>query len=203
MIARRLRRWRHQILTFALTCGLIDVWYRIAYEQAGAVGDIKRVYASSSDQTVTNLHSLPTSSTYINGWESNAIDNGTNLYEDYSVRVKITVAAAGLSAGQIRVYVAAMLDDSNWPGNLDGTESVEAPFFVDTEQQAAWMKLAAVSDTDTGASDPYWLDCPSVAALFGGNLPHKFVILISHSTGANLAASGNQVTIKGSYRNVA
>lgn len=169
-----------------------------------ASGDIKKVYAASSALAATALHSLPTSSTYVNGWESAVQDNGTNGYDDVRVTAKITVAGAGLSAGQIRMYIASVLDDTpTYPANLDGTESVEAPFMVDTEMQAAWMRLAAVSDTDTTASDVYFLECPSVKALFGGNLPRHFVVLIAHSTGANLAASGNVVTVHGSYYNVA
>jgi hypothetical protein len=169
-----------------------------------SAGDIKQgTYPASSDLTVTNLNSLPTSSTFVNGWESGAIDNTSNLYLDYRITAKITVAAASLSAGEIRMYLCGMLDDSTWPSNLDGTESTEAPFFVDTEMQDAWAHLAASTVTDTTNSDVYYLECPSAAAVFQGNLPAKFVILITHSTAQNLAASGNQVTIKGSFQNVA
>lgn len=166
-----------------------------------ASGDLKLVYASSSDQTVTNLHSIATSSTYVNGWESGAIDNTSNLYTDYRITVKITVGTT-LTAAQIRVFLAGMLDDSTWPGNLDGTESTEGPFFTDTEMQDAWMRLAGFTVTDTTNSDVYYIEIPSVAAVFGGNLPKKFVVCIAHATNANLAASGNQVTIVGSYANI-
>lgn len=168
-----------------------------------ASGDVLRKYAASSNITVTNLNSLPTSSTYINGWESGVIDNSSAGYDDVAINAKITVAAAGLSAGQIRMYLVQTLDDvPTYIPNLDGTESVEAPFFVDTEMQAAVSRLAAATDTDTGASDVYYLNCPSAKAVFGGNLPRYFSVLIAHATGANLAASGNQVTVWGSYYNV-
>ncbi len=166
-----------------------------------AAGDVKLVLAASSNLTVTNLHSIASSSTWIAGWESGAIDNTTNLYLDYRVTAKITVAAASLSAGEIRMYLVGMLDDSTWPDVFDGTESTET--ITDTEMRDAICKLAAVTATDTTNSDVYYLDCPSAAAVFGGNLPAKFVIFITHSTGQNLAASGNQVTVKGSYHNVA
>ena len=166
-----------------------------------ATGDIKLAYASSTNLTVTNLNSLASSATWVAGWESDAIDNTTNLYMDYRITAKITVAAAGLSAGEIRLYLVAMLDDTTWPDVFDGTESTET--VTDTEMRDAICKIGAMSQTDTGASDVYYLDCPSVAAAFGGNLPAKFVVFITHSTGANLAASGNQVTAKGSYATVA
>lgn len=166
-----------------------------------AAGDVKKAYAASSNLAVTNLHSLATSSTWLAGWESGAIDNTTNLYLDYRVTAKITVAAASLAAGEIRLYLVGMLDDTTWPDVFDGTESVET--ITDTEMRDAICRLGAVTSTDTTNSDVYYLDCPSVAAVFGGNLPKKFVVFITHSTGQNLAASGNQVTVVGSYETVA
>lgn len=165
------------------------------------MADVKKAYAASSNLTVTNLHSLPTSSTWVAGWESGAIDNTSNLYLDYRVTAKITVAAASLSAGEIRLYLVGMLDDSTWPDVFDGTESTET--VTDTEMRDAICRLGAQTETDTTNSDVYYLDCPSVAAVFNGNMPAKFVIFLTHSTGQNLAASGNQITIKGSYETIA
>lgn len=165
------------------------------------MGTITTEYAASSNLTVTNLHSLPTSSTWIAGWESGAIDNTSNKYADYLVSGKITVAAASVSAGEIRMYVVGMLDDSTWPDVFDGTESTET--ITDTEMRDAICKLGAASATDTTNSDVYYLGPFSVASLFGGVCPAKFVIFVTHSTGQNLAASGNQVTVKGVYYSVA
>lgn len=166
-----------------------------------ASGDIRLAYAASSNLTVTTLHSVATSSTWIAGWESDAIDNTSNLYTDYRVTAKITVAAASVAAGEIRLYLVGPLDDSTWPDVFDGTASTET--ITDTEMRDAICKLGAISATDTTNSDAYYLDCPSVAAVFGGNLPKKFVVFITHSTGQNLAAAGNQVTVTGSYVTVA
>lgn len=166
-----------------------------------AAGDVKLAYAASSNLTVTNLASIATSATWIAGWESGAIDNTSNLYTDYRVTAKITVASSGLSAGEIRLYLVGMLDDSTWPDVFDGTESTET--VTDTEMRDAICRLGAMTLTDTTASDVYYLEVPSVSAVFGGNMPAKFVVFITHSTGANLASSGHQVTIKGSYATVA
>lgn len=166
-----------------------------------ATGDIKLVYAASSDLTVTNLNSLASSSTWVAGWESALIDNTSNLYEDFRVTAKITVAAAGLSAGEIRLYVVGMLDDSTWPDVFDGAESAET--ITSVEIRDAICKWGASTATTTTASRVYYLDCESVRAAFRGLLPAKFVAFIAQSTGAAFAASGNQVTVKGTYRNVA
>lgn len=169
-----------------------------------ATGDILKKYAASVAMAVTNLQSVPSSAGYVGGWTSAVIDNGTTGYDDYRITSKIVVAAAGLSAAQIRLYIVGTLDDTpTYFASFDGTQKALTPFNVDTEMQAAVMRLGAVTDTDTTASDTYYLDCPSVKALFGGNVPRYFQVAISHLTGANLAAAGNTVTSQGMYYNVA
>ena len=168
------------------------------------MASVKLAYASSSDLTVTNLNSLAASQTWIAGWESGAIDNTSNLYLDYRVTAKITVESANLQAGEIRMYLVGPLDDTNWPAPFDGTESAED--IGDTEVRDAICRLAALTVTDTGASEVYYLDCPSAAAVFGGNLPKKFVIFITHNTATTtntIESTGNQVTVTGVYATVA
>lgn len=166
---------------------------------------VTQEYAASSNLTVTNLHSLASSQTWIGGWESALVDNTTLKYLDYLVSCKFTMAAANNQAGEIRVYIAAMLDDSTWPDVLDGTESTEA--FTDTEEAAAALRLGAVITVDTTASAVLYAQPFSVAALFGGVCPAKFVVFITGNgtttTTAQFAASGNQVTIKGAYLAIA
>lgn len=168
-----------------------------------AAGDIKIAYGSSSALTQTNLDGLASSTTHVAGWESDAIDNSTNLYTDYIVNAKIQVESAGLAAGEIRLYLVAELEDASWPDVFDGTESAET--ITDTEMRDAICRLAAVTATDTDASQVYYLQCPSVAAVFGGTVPRKFVVFITQSTTTTLETTGdpNQVYVKGVYTTVA
>lgn len=166
-----------------------------------AAGDIKRAFAASSNLDVTNLNGLAASSTHVAGWESPTIDNSTNLYLDYSIDAKITVESASVTAGEIRLHLIRMLDDSTWPDVFDGTQSAET--VTDTEIRDAICLLAAATANDTTASRAYYLTVPSAAAIFGGNIPHKFAVFITQSTGTTLETSGNQITIKGSYLTVA
>jgi hypothetical protein len=163
------------------------------------VADIKLAYAASSNLTVTNLAGLASSSTHVTGWESDAIDNTTNKYLDYLVSAKITVESAGLAAGEIRVHIVAMLDDSTWPGGFDGTESAETTPLDDANGTASGAKLGAAAATDTTASQVYQIAPFSVAQLFGGVCPAKFVVFITQSTGTTLETTGQQVTVKGVY----
>lgn len=168
-----------------------------------AAGDVKRAYAASSDLTVTNLHGIASSSTHVSGWESALIDNTTNLYLDYLITAKFTTESAGLAAGEIRIHVVPMLDDSTWPGGFDGTESTETTPLDDANGTAAGAVLLKSIQTDTTASQVYYAHAVSVAAAFGGVCPAKFVIFVTQSTGTTLETSGNQVTIKGTYLTVA
>lgn len=167
-----------------------------------AAGDVKLAYAASSSLTVTNLHSIATSSTWVGGWESGEIDNSTNKYLDYLVTAKIALGNSA-TAGEIRVYIVAKHDDAEWPDVIDGTESTET--WTTTTIRDAAARLGAVSSTraDPGTDDVYFIGPISVASLYGGICPEKFVVFITHSTGVNLAASGNEVQVKGAYLTVA
>lgn len=162
---------------------------------------VKIAYAASSGLTVTNLHSIATSSTWVAGWESDAIDNTTNLYVDYLVSAKIALGNSA-TAGEIRVYIVAQNDDSEWPDVFDGTESTETWTTTTIRDAASKLAAAAATRADPGTDDVYFIAPFSVASLFGGICPAKFVVFITHSTGVNLAASGNEVNIKGAYYNV-
>lgn len=165
------------------------------------MASVLMAYDASSNLTVTNLNGLASSATFVVVWESNAIDNTSNKRLDYRVTAKITVESSGLSAGEIRMYLVGMLDDSTWPDVFDGTESAET--ITDTEIRDAICLRAAVTATDTTASRVYYLDCPSVARVFGGNMPPKFIVVITQSSGNTLETTGNQVTVVGMYKTVA
>lgn len=167
------------------------------------MASVKIAYAASANQTVTALDGLASSSSHVTGWESAEIDNTTNLYTDYLVSGKITVESAGLSAGEIRFYIVPRLDDATYPGGFDGTASAETTPLDDANGTAAGARLGAVAVTDTTASQVYYIAPFSVAALFGGVCPAKFVIFVTQSTGTTLETTGNQVTTKGVYYTVA
>lgn len=166
------------------------------------MADIKTAYRASSNLTITNLHSIATSSTWSAGWISGVIDNTTNLDLDILVSGKIALGNSA-TAGEIRVYAFGMLDDSNWPALLSaGTAGTEGTATVTTTTiRDAGMVLVGAFATraDPGTDDVYPIPMSSLRAAFGGFLPPKIVLFVTHSTGVNLAASGNQITIKGVY----
>jgi hypothetical protein len=170
------------------------------------MGAVTTTYRASSNLTVTNLHSIATSSTWVAGWISETIDNTTNLDLDVGVSGKIALGNSA-TAGEIRVYAFAMLDDSNWPALLSaGTAGTQGTATVTTTTiRDAGMALvfACATRADPGTDDVYPIPMTSLRNAFGGILPPKIVLFVSHSTGVNLAASGNQITIKGFAESVA
>ena len=164
-----------------------------------ATGDILPVHSASANATVTSVDGLVASATHVFGAEIASIDSSGML--DCSVEAKITVESAGLTAGEIRLWLVKRLDDSTWPDVFDGTHSTET--VTDTEIRDAICRLAAVTVTDTTASRVYYLSIPSVKAVFWGNMPSAFIIFVTQSTVAALETSGNQITTKGDYLNVA
>ena len=166
-----------------------------------AAGDTKIVYGASSNLTIT-LAALATDASLLTGRESTAVDNTANLYIDYLLSGFITVGTSPTTAKIIEVHVAGLMDDNTFPGVFDGTDSAET---VTAAQKANLCRLAASIDT-LGTSDiPYYFGPVSVAGLFGGVLPKKFVVFVTHSTAVNLNATGgnHQITVTPVYFNTA
>jgi hypothetical protein len=162
------------------------------------MADRKLAYAASSALTVTNLHSVASSATHVAGWESAEVDNSTNKYLDYLISGKLVLGNSA-TAGEIQVYIVAKIDDSEWPDVIDGTESTETWTTTTIRDAGAVLAFSCATRADPGTDDTYPIRPFSVASLFGGVCPEKFVVFIAHSTGVNLAAAGNEVHVKGIY----
>ena len=166
------------------------------------MASVKLAYASSSNLTIT-LASLATDSNLLTGREGTAVDNSTNLYIDYLISGKITTGTSPTDVKEIRVYVVAELDDSTWPDVFDGTDSAET--ITSAQIREALCKPVVFLQTNNTSDRTYSFTGISVAALFGGTCPRKFVVFVTHNTGVNLnSTSGNQqITVKGVYETVA
>lgn len=159
----------------------------------------KLTYAASAAVTFTSLASLGSSSTLVAGAESNAVDNTTNLYLDYEAAILVKAnTSAPTTGGTIEVWVIPLIDDTPaWPDVFDGTDSAET--VTSRDILAACGRLGASVTNDATASRVYPLTIVSVAALFGGVCPAKFVFFVTQSTALALAASGSSATVKGVY----
>ncbi|MBK9497058.1 MAG: hypothetical protein IPO08_21605 [Xanthomonadales bacterium] len=170
-----------------------------------AAGDLKTQYAASSNLTVTALNSLAASSTWVAGWQSDVIDNSTNKYGTYELKGLITAGATGAQVGIIEIWVIRMIDDTNWPDVFTGAGQAAKTVTSRNVLYSCGVLVKAIP-TDAVASRAYPFNVPDIASYFGGAMPEKCLVWITHtaqSTTNTLAASGQQVTTKGIYGNVA
>lgn len=162
------------------------------------MADLSAKYRAAAALTVTNLHGIASSSTWVAGWTSGTIDNTTDLDLDKLISASFVVESSGLSAGEIRVYAYAMLDDSTWPDIFSaGTEGTDGTATLHDTEIRDGLKLLWAQVTDTTASRVYPMQPTSVAARFDGVLPPKFALFVTQSSGTTLETSGNQVVVKG------
>jgi len=151
-----------------------------------AVGDIKLAYGASSALTIT-LASLATDASLLTGRASTEVSNTVNLFQDYLLAGMITTGTTPTTAKEIRVYVVGLMDDTLYPDVFDGTDSAETVSGVGTRDSVC--KLAAVIPTIATSNLAYYFGPVSVASLFGGTMPKKFLAFVTHSTAVNLNAT--------------
>jgi hypothetical protein len=150
-------------------------------------------YISSSAVTIT-LASLATSATWLAGRESDLIDNSSSKYLDYLLAGKVTVGTTPTVSTEIRIYVVAMQDDSTWPDVFDGADSDET--VTSAGVGSGFLKLGAVMLVDATTSNrTYYFGPFSVASLFGGVVPRKWVVFVTHNTAVNLNSTGGNQAI--------
>lgn len=163
-----------------------------------------RKIALGTSTALTNaIASLGSSATWVAGYESAVVDNTTNLYLDYTLEGKVTVGTTPTINTEIRIYVVASFDGTTWPDVFDGTTSAET---VTSEGvRDGYAKLAAVLRVDATTSDRAYPFSFSVASLYGGVCPAKFVLFTTHNTGVNLNATGGNQTCnyRGVYETIA
>lgn len=142
---------------------------------------VKIAYATRTAVATTGMDSLATSGLST----SDAIDNSTNLYEDYLVEV---FAASITPSGDqmLFIYCSSSLDGTNYSktdsGNLGALAFLGHLPLINT---GGWRSKAF-----------------SVAAAFKGRVPPYFKVHVFNSAGATLAASGNTIYQTGVYRTV-
>ena len=127
----------------------------------------KPLYAAEASVTVTGFNSLANGSTAT----SNAVDNSSNLYQDYNVRVNVAGTAATTAWLEVRLLTSP--DNSNfdvWESGIPlGVINLSA-----TPQQGNFSLLNILYQA-----------------------PKYFKIAIKNNTGAALSGSGNTVNVQG------
>ena len=153
------------------------------------MAEIKIRYYPSSDLSIS-LAGLASDTNLLTGVESDAVNNQSARYLDYLLSGKITTGTSPTVNTEIRIYVAGLLNDGAFPDVLDGTGSAET--LTSANVRDAALRLAAVLIVSASSNVAYFFGPVSVAALFGGQMPSKFVVFVTHNTAVNLnATAGN------------
>lgn len=166
------------------------------------MADVKVAYGAAADVTIT-LASLATDSNLLTGRESTEVDNTTTLALDYQVSGKITTGTSPTTAKQIQVWCVGSWDGTTWPDVFDGTDSAET--ITSANHKNSICRLVKALATDATSDRTYHFSCESIAALFGGYVPKKFVFFVTHDTAVNLnsTAGNHQIRVQPIYETVA
>lgn len=168
-------------------------------------GNLLTKDVASSTLTVTNLHSLASSQTWIAGWGSASVANSSN-YRDFRYGGTFTTHASNRQAGTINVWVIGALNDTPlYPAVSSGTLGTEGAIaFADTYRRNALVggRLLTSIEVDTTASAIYTFPMTGIRQLFGYVPTHHclFVALnTSTTTTAGLASSGSALYYTPAY----
>ena len=165
------------------------------------MADLKLSYPAASDLTIT-LASLASDTNLLTGRESATIDNTTNLYLDILVSGKITAGTSPTAARSIEVWAVGSWDGTNWPDVFDGTESAET--ITSADIKASVCRYVAAMATANTSDRTYHFGPVSLASAFGGTLPPKVVLFVTHSTGVNLnsTAGNHQIRLQPVFQTI-
>jgi hypothetical protein len=165
------------------------------------MADLKLSYPAASDLTIT-LASLASDTSLLTGRESATIDNSSNLYLDYLISGKITAGTSPTASRSIEVWAVGSWDGTNWPDVFDGTDSAET--ITSADIKASVCRFVAAMATANTSDRTYHFGPVSIAAAFGGTLPPKFVLFVTHSTGValNSTAGNHQIRIQPVFQTV-
>jgi hypothetical protein len=159
-------------------------------------GDILDQAITKTTLTVTNLHSLASSATWIAGWTSASVDNTTNDYLDYLISGSFTTHASNRQVGSINVYAVGFDTTPTIPAVSSGTLGTEgAVAFADTFRRSSLVRQIVGIEVDATASAIYAFPPTGIRQFFGRELPPYWCLFVaqnaSTTTTAGLASSGS------------
>ena len=150
---------------------------------------------ANTSLNVDSLNSLANSATA--GWLSARVDNTSNLYPDYKIYVKLSMAnTAPANDRMAYVYIVPWYyDGSAFNASSNGTATL--PFDVQRRQTFAqpnnYRLLGVLAYT---TQNMVLQDSWSLSSIFGDAIPDAFSIYIINFTGAAVNASSNVVAYR-------
>lgn len=134
-------------------------------------------YAAATSMTTTGLLSLANGA----GWQSDVVDNTTNLYDDYLFRVT-RLAATTSGTGLVDFYAFAALSDTTY---TDGATGTAGSFTSASRLNSAYIGSVTMNTITAVVGAPF-----SVAAAFNGTMPSKWGVIGLNNSGSALTSLG-------------
>jgi len=153
------------------------------------VADIKIKYPSTSSVALTlALGGLASSSTFIAGRASTAVNNTSNNDTDHILSGKIKGGTTPTVSTEINIYLYANISSSSgtptYPDSITGTDAAKS--MTSANVLASALILAETITVDATTGRDYFFGPISVASFFGGVLPKFWGVYVAHSTVASL-----------------
>lgn len=157
-------------------------------------------YGSTTTITAA-VASLASDTNLLAGLESSVIDNTTDGFDDIVLSGKARTGTSPTAARQIEVWAVAW-DSNAWPDVFDGTSSAET--ITSADIKSIICKPVAIMPTSNTSDRDYFFSGVSARQVFGGALPSKFVLFVTHNTGVNLnsTAGNHEFRYQGVYPQV-
>lgn len=146
-------------------------------------------YGTATAITMT-LASLASSTTDA-GRISTAVDNSSVDALDFIVGGKVTTGTSPTVNKQIEVWFAGSYDGTSFSGGAGATDAAFTP--VGTK---FLLHLAQIINVSGTSNVTYTWIVPSLLAVFGGNIPTKWSVFITHNTVAALNATAGNHEVK-------
>jgi hypothetical protein len=141
------------------------------------MADLKEKFGTNGQTLTCTLASLANNGAR----QSTEVDNGTNLFLDALVMLKIKTGASGTATtGYVNVYAFATVDQGTT--RTENAGASDAAITLTAPPNAILVgRINCVANATTYIGGPM-----SVAAAFGGVLPERWGIIVENKTGGAL-----------------
>lgn len=157
----------------------------------------KPLYIASASLLFTGANSLASDANRLAGAQSDQYDNTSNLYDDVLLSGTVKTGTSPTLNKQIDIWVFACKDGSSTYIDTITNGGTAGKTLTSAEIRNAGGKLLKTIIINATSNVLYEFSNESIAALFGGSLPQKFVIFVAQDTGAALNATGNVLNTLG------
>lgn len=175
-------------------------WWLEGLKSYGHNADAKMAYRASASLT-NALEALASSSTWLAGYESATYDNTTNKDLDVWLSGFVTNHQSSAVTANTRIEVNCVTEiaDGTWPDVFDGTTSAETVTSQGVKDGIC-VPVVMLNVDATTANRVYPYTKRSIAALYGGLMPGKFVLFTTQNTGQALHnTTAGTTTTTGAY----